>query len=128
MNLVPQNLDHHLKDATNIVYPQSYNVLLYSIRQSTYIFWCPESDFLMILNHFAGSIPDHPTSFKLTWDLEIGVSLSSIFHSICGIHNVDTRHVYSTTRVLRLYPILLHRPVVQLCCQPLSLECCCLAS
>ena len=26
----------------------------------------------------AGSIPDHPTSIKLTWDLEVGVSPKSV--------------------------------------------------
>ena len=48
----------------------------------------------VVLHLSTGSIPDHPTSFKLTWDLEIGVSLESLFqmtffHSILfGIYNV----------------------------------------
>ena len=33
---------------------------------------------MMCICHCAGSIPDHPTSFKLTWDLEIEVSPKSV--------------------------------------------------
>ena len=123
-SLVPQNSDHHLKDATNIIHPQNCNAVYIN---PVILFGVIKCNVHMILHHSAGSIPDHPTSFKLTWDLEIGVSLVSIIHSLFCIHNVDTRHVYSTNRVLCLYPIPLHRPVVQLCCQPLLLECCCLA-
>lgn len=40
---------------------------------------------MMCICHCVGSIPDHPTSFKLTWDLEIGVSPKSVLCNLLAV-------------------------------------------
>ena len=96
--------------------------------------WC------LLFHTVAGSIPDHPNSLKLAWDLEIKVNIMlSVFLNVAGSSCILllvcalTPEMYivkggmssvSALQSVEYKPTFLHcRPAVLLCYQPPLLKC-----